>query len=135
MGDWIKRAVIVALLGVAARQGIAWWKRSHSTHQLTFRVEGPPMCHVRITTVAGSPLANEDTSIPWASAPVSVPGSAEAEITVDIPLSCGWAPSDVHCAIDRDGQPWRDAEASRVTDTRDGSLASFRCRLEAHAGD
>ncbi|MFO0646954.1 MAG: hypothetical protein U0326_12005 [Polyangiales bacterium] len=135
MGEWIKRAVLLALVGAAVWRGYRYWKGGSATHQLTFRVEGPNSCHVQIRTQAGETLRNESPTLEWTSEPVEARGHAEVALTVDIPLACGWQPSQVHCFVDRDGAPWKQADTARVDDPRDGSLASYRCMIEAKASD
>ncbi len=133
MGDWIKRVVFIALVGAAAFRGYTYWKSSRVEHQFAFRVEGPNSCHVQIRTQAGETLRNENPTLEWSSETFTAKGDAEVALTVDIPLSCGWAQSAVRCYIDRDGAPWKQSETARITDPRDGSLASFRCSIEANA--
>lgn len=133
MGEWIKRAVFAALFGAAALRGYKYFRASRAEHQLVFRVEGPNSCHVQIRTQAGEVLRNENPTLEWTSEPITAKGDAEVALTVDIPLSCGFAQSQVRCFIDRDGAPWKQAETARINDPRDGSLASYRCSIEAQA--
>ncbi len=131
MGDWIKRAVMLALVGAAAWKAWGVYKGRGESHQVVFRVEGPPLCQVQIRYEAGEAVRSERTTLEWQSEALTARGSDDVALTVDVPLSCGWQPSQVRCAIDRDGAPWKQGEAARVDDTRDGSLASYRCSVES----
>jgi hypothetical protein len=135
MGDWIKRAVFFALIAAAGWRGYKYWKGGNATHQIVFRAEGPNSCHVQIHTQAGEILRTESPTLEWTSDPVEARGHAELNITLDFPLSCGWQPEQVHCFIDRDGAPWKQGDTARVNDPRDGSLASYRCVVDAKASD
>jgi hypothetical protein len=132
MNDWVKRGLLGVIFAVAAQRGFVWWKGNNAHHQMMFRAEGPTSCQVQIRYDADTPM-QDNATLEWASPVVETHGHTEVSLTIDIPLSCGWQPSQVHCFIDRDGVAWKQSEATRVTDTRDGTTASYRCEINARA--
>lgn len=130
MGDIIKRVLLAALVAAAGFKGYQYWKGGSVTHQVTFRAEGPNSCHVQVHYGTGDAPAADTTTLEWAQGPVETRGHAHATLSVDFPLSCGWQPEQVRCFIDRDGAPWKEAVARRVTDPTDGTPRSMRCEVE-----
>lgn len=133
MGDWIKRVVFLALVGAAVWKGWSYWRQRNTSHQLVFKAEGPTMCAVTLRyEVGGAPVQEENTLL-WESAAVTAAGAAEVSFVVDVPLSCGWQPEQVRCAVERDGAPWRSAVARRINDPSSGTLTRYRCEVTARA--
>ncbi|MFO0607841.1 MAG: hypothetical protein U0324_32050 [Polyangiales bacterium] len=133
LGDWIKRAVLVALVAAAAWKGYGYWRLRNVTHQLVFKADGPPICSVTLRHEVGGAPAQEENSLAWESPPVTAAGTAEVAFTVDVPLSCGWQPEQVRCSIERDGAPWKDAVAQRINDPSTGTLTRYRCEITTQA--
>lgn len=133
LGDWIKRVVFLALVGAAGWRAWSYWRMRGTTHQFVFKAEGPTMCRVTLRYEAGGAPAQDENTLVWESAPVTAAGTAEVAFTVDVPLSCGWQPEQVRCAVERDGAPWKAAVARRLNDPSTGTLERYRCEVTARA--
>jgi hypothetical protein len=133
LGDWIKRAFVLACVAGAAWKGWSYWRLRSATHQFVFKADGPTMCSVTLRYETGGAPVQEENTLLWESPPVSAAGTAEVGFSVDVPLSCGWQPEQVRCAVERDGAPWKTAVAQRVNDPSNGNLARYRCEVTARA--
>lgn len=131
MGDWIKRALLLALAAAAAWKGWRYWRGRDAVHRLAFRVEGPPSCGVAIRYGTADAPRDEQRWLAWEGGEVEARGHVEAKLSVDVPLACNWQPSQVRCFVDRDGAPWKQAEATRVTNPANGELTGLRCEVSA----
>jgi hypothetical protein len=133
LGDWIKRLVLLALVAAAGWRAWGYWRQRNTTHRFVFRAEGPPICRVTLRYEVGGVPMQEENSLLWESPPVSAAGTSEVNFTVDVPLSCGWQPEQVRCAVERDGVPWKQAVAQRINDPSTGTLTRYRCEITAQA--
>lgn len=131
MGDWIKRALLLVLVAGGGWKGYQYWRRGHTTHQLVFRAEGPSFCMVSVRYATDTASPQQQVGLPWQSEAVSAAGNADVTFTVEVPRSCNWQPDQLHCIVERDGLPWKDVAAWRVTDTRDGSALGLQCDVRA----
>lgn len=135
MGDLIKRIVLLACVAAAGWKAWTYYRSHRVTRQMVFRAEGPVSCRVSMRYGVDEAPQRDESTLEWQSAPLTVGGNPKVQFWVDVPLSCGWQPEQVTCMVLRDGVEWKRAQGQRINDPHTGTLASYRCEIEANAAE
>lgn len=133
MGERLKGLVLFAIVAIGAWQGYRRFHGGNETHRFGFSAEGPMGCRALLEYGVGDARRTDSHGLPWEGEESESHGNPTVLLRVRAPLSCNLQPEQLHCAVTRDGLPWKQVDARRTTDPSNGDPNGVMCEVERDA--